>query len=371
MDYDVTVIGAGVVGLATARKLSEIYSSLLIVDKEENFGRGISSRNSEVIHSGIYYKQNSLKATLCIKGKSQLYEYCTKKSIHHNICGKLIVAQGEIGKKRLNDLLSNAKNNGVVDGRICSKDELSEIEPNINAEYGLYFPTSGVIDSHQLMFSLLNDAKVNGADTVYKVEIIDINRIDNGYEIIAIDADLNQISFTTGIVINSSGLFAKEISDMVGIIEPEYDIEFWKGEYFSVSNSKEKFISRLIYPLPEKNNVGLGIHTTTDISGRLKLGPNSFKLKDEILDYSVNEKHKLDFYNSVRDFLPFIDIDDLHPDYSGIRPKLNISRNGEKDFIITNEADKGYDNFINLIAIESPGLTSSMAIADYIIDLIN
>ena len=197
MDYDVTIIGAGVVGLATARKLSESYGRLLIVDKEENFGRGISSRNSEVIHSGIYYKQNSLKATLCIKGQDLLYEYCNKKSIPHNLCGKLIVAKGSLGAKKLNDLLFNAKNNGVVDGKLCSKEEISELEPSIIAECGLHFPKSGVIDSHQLMFNLLNDAKENGADIAYKVEIKNINRIDDGYELIALDTDLNKISFST------------------------------------------------------------------------------------------------------------------------------------------------------------------------------
>jgi len=371
MDYDVTIIGAGVVGLATAKKLSETYKNLLIIDKEGSFGRGISSRSSEVIHSGIYYKQNSLKATLCINGKRKLYKYCKEKSIKHNICGKLILAKGIIGEKRLDELLLNAKNNGVVDGEICTKKELFRLEPNINAEYGLHFPSSGVIDSHEFMSSLLNDATNNGSDIAYKVEITSINQINNGYEIIAIDSDLNRISFTTDILINSSGLFAKNISDMVGIIDPKYDIEYWKGEYFSISNGKEKFISRLIYPLPEKHNIGLGIHTTTDISGRLKLGPNSFKLKNQILDYSVNANHKSDFYNSIKDFLPFINIDDLHPDYSGIRPKLNISNDGERDFIIKNEADKGFDNFINLIGIESPGLTASMAIADYIFHLIN
>ena len=150
MDYDVTVIGAGVVGLATARKLSESYGSLLIVDKEENFGRGISSRNSEVIHSGIYYKPNSLKAKLCVKGQRLLYKYCNKKLIQHNICGKLIIAEGDLGAKKLNDILINAQNNGVMTGRLCAKEEISELEPHIKAEYALYFPESGVIDSHQL-----------------------------------------------------------------------------------------------------------------------------------------------------------------------------------------------------------------------------
>ena len=366
MDYDVTVIGAGVVGLATARKLSEIYGSLLIVDKEENFGRGISSRNSEVIHSGIYYKPNSLKARLCIKGQSLLYEYCNKKSIQHNICGKLIIAQGELGAKKLNDLLINAQKNGVTSGILCSKEEISELEPHIKAEYALYFPESGVIDSHQLMFNLLHDAKENGADVAYKVEIKEIIKLDDGYEITAVDTDLNKISFSTKILINSSGLFANEISEMAGIIEPEYKIEYWKGEYFSVLNGKEKFISKLIYPLPENNNIGLGIHTTTDTYGRLKLGPNSFYLKDHILDYSVDENKKIEFYQSIKDFLPFIEFHDLQPDYSGIRPKLETAKIGERDFIIKNESDRGYNNFINLIGIESPGLTACMAIGQHI-----
>ena len=370
MDYDVTVIGAGVVGLAIARKLSESYGSVLIIDKEESFGRGVSSRNSEVIHSGIYYKPNSLKATLCIKGQSLLYEYCNKKSIEHNICGKLIVAQGDLGAKKLNDILINAQNNGVTSGRLCSKEEISELEPHIKAEYALYFPESGVIDSHQLMFNLLNDAKENGADIAYKVDVKDINKLDDGYEIIALDTDLNKISFSTKILINSSGLFANELSEIAGINDIEYKIEYWKGEYFSVSNGKEKFVSKLIYPLPEKNNVGLGIHTTTDISGRLKLGPNSFYLENHTLNYSVDENKKIEFYQSVKDFLPFIEFDDLHPDYSGIRPKLRTSKIGERDFIIKNESERGYNNFVNLIGIESPGLTASMAIGEYISDQI-
>ena len=326
MDYDVTIIGAGVVGLATARKLSESYGSLLIIDKEESFGRGISSRNSEVIHSGIYYQPNSLKATLCIKGQNLLYEYCNKKPIQHNICGKLIVAQGDIGSKKLNQLLLNAQKNGAISGRLCSKEEISELEPHIKAEYGLYFPRSGVIDSHQLMFNLLNDAKENGADIAYKVDVKNINKLDDGYEIVALDTDLNKISFSTKILINSSGLFANEVSKMAGINDTEYKIEYWKGEYFSVSNGKEKYVSKLIYPLPEKNNVGLGIHTTTDISGRLKLGPNSFYLENQTLNYSVDENKKIEFYQSVKDFLPFIEFDDLHPDYSGIRPKIKLQK---------------------------------------------
>ena len=165
------MIGAGVVGLAAARELSERYGNVLIIDKEESFGRGISSRNSEVVHSGLYYKQNSLKADLCIKGQKLLYDFCTERSIPHNICGKLIVAQGEIGKQKLTELLTNAERNGVQGGKVLYKEEIAELEPHVQAEYGLYFPRSGVVDSHQFMLNLERDSKKNGVDTVYKVEL--------------------------------------------------------------------------------------------------------------------------------------------------------------------------------------------------------
>ena len=370
MDYNVTVVGAGVVGLATVRELSERYETALLVDKEESFGRGISSRNSEVVHSGLYYKQNSLKADLCIKGQKLLYDFCTEKSIPHNICGKLIVAQGPIGKRKLTELLANAERNGVQGGKLCNKDEILALEPHVQAEYGLYFPRSGVVDSHQFMLNLEHDSKVNGVDTVYKVEVKKIKKIKGGYELLAMDADANEILFTTEIVVNSAGLGANDISAMAGIDDPNYTLLFWKGEYFSVGNGKEKFVSRLIYPVPEQNNVGLGIHTTTDISGRLKLGPNAFYLEDGKQDYSVDGSKKEEFYNAVKDFLPFIEMDDLSPDYSGIRPKLQPLGKGERDFIIVNEAERGYKNFINLIGIESPGLTASMAIAEYVCSVI-
>jgi len=187
---------------------------------------------------------------------------------------------------------------------------------------------------------------------------------------LALDTDANEIRFTTEILVNSAGLAANVISTVAGINDLDYTLYFWKGEYFSVGNGKEKFVSRLIYPLPERDNVGLGIHTTTDISGRLKLGPNAFYLSDGKLDYSVDENKKGEFYNVVKDFLPFIDMDDLNPDYSGIRPKLQPLGKGERDFIIVNEAERGYKNFINLIGIESPGLTASMAIAEYVDSII-
>jgi len=197
MDYNVTVVGAGVVGLATARELSERYENVLLIDKEESFGRGISSRNSEVVHSGLYYKQNSLKADLCIKGQQLLYDYCIEKSVPHNICGKLIIAQGSIGKQQLTELLANAERNGVLGGKFCNKDEIATLELHVQAEYGLYFPRSGVVATHQLMLNLEHDLKTNGVDIAYKVEVKKIKKIKGGYELLALDANANEIRFTT------------------------------------------------------------------------------------------------------------------------------------------------------------------------------
>jgi L-2-hydroxyglutarate oxidase LhgO len=205
---------------------------------------------------------------------------------------------------------------------------------------------------------------------VYKLEVKKIKKIKGGYELLAMDADANEILFTTETVVNSAGLGANDISTMAGIDDPNYTLVFWKGEYFSVGNGKEKFVSRLIYPLPEQENVGLGIHTTTDVTGRLKLGPNAFYLENCKGDYSVDGSKKEEFYNAVKDFLPFIEMDDLNPDYSGIRPKLQVFGKGERDFIIVNETERGHKNFINLIGIESPGLTASMAIAEHVSSII-
>ena len=367
MDFDVVVIGAGVVGLAIGARLSQSFDNVVVIEKYEKFGQETSSRNSEVVHSGIYYPQNSIKAKLCVKGQKQLYEYCKSKEIPYKKTGKFIIAKNEFEIEYLENLLQRAKKNGAR-GRIISARELKFYEPNLEALKALYFPDTGVVDSYSLMKSLESEIFINGAQVVYKSEVTNIRKIENGYEITVVD-DSGDFKFTSRVVINSAGLYADKVSAMLGLDLPEYEISFWKGEYFAIGNGKNKLVKSLIYPVPNENK-GLGIHTTVDINGGVKLGPSAFYIDKENFDYKVNPDNLEKFYQSAKSFLPFIEREDLHPDQAGIRPKLTKTGKDFRDFIIKNEADKGLLNFINLIGIESPGLTATLAIAEYVESLL-
>lgn len=370
LDTNILIIGAGVVGLSIARELSSISNEVYVVEKHRTFGQETSSRNSEVIHSGIYYPTGSLKAKLCVEGKRLLYEYCNKKDIPHKKIGKLVVATNKYEEEILQKILLQSKINGVEDGKWLSKSEILHIEPNIKATSALFFPTTGIIDSFNLMKQLETDSINNGVKFVYNTEVVAINKKQSYYEITVKD-NTGEYSFTSNIVINSAGLFADNIAKMVGINDLSYNIHFWKGEYFSVINGKNKLLNHLIYPVPNSNLTGAGIHATLDITGRLKLGPNAIYKPEKQIDYKVEPLHKENFYNSVKTFLPFIELDDLQPDQAGIRPKLQKPNDPISDFIIKNETEKGYHNFINLIGIESPGLTSCLAIARKVKEMID
>jgi len=369
MDTKISIIGAGVVGLSIAAKLSEQNEGVCVLEKHKKFGQETSSRNSEVIHSGIYYPKGSLKAKLCITGRRMLYEYCRENEVLYNKCGKFIVATDEVEAGHLPGILNRAKENGVESGRIVEQDELKEKEPHIKAVKALYFPESGIVDSHGLMKNLEKDARLNGCDIAYNTEVTAINKIDGGYEITVKD-DYGDFVFTTEIVVNAAGLGAFQISDMVGVNEPEYRLYFWKGEYWAIGNGKNKLVGRLIYPVPEQNVTGLGIHATIDLNSGVKLGPNAIYLADQPLEYSVDKSRKHSFFESASRFMPFLEMDDLHPDQAGIRPKLQKPGDPVRDFIIVNEKNKGLPNFINLVGIESPGFTASLAIGEYVRDIL-
>ncbi len=363
MDFDVVVIGAGVVGLAIGTELSKETSEVVVVERHKKFGQETSSRNSEVVHSGIYYPAGSLKALLCVEGQKLLYERCEKYDIPYRRCGKFIIAKNNEEIPYLKNLLKKASANGAK-GKLLTSEEVKSYEPNIECIAGLYFPDSGIIDSHGLMKSFEAEIFNNDAEVVYDSEVTGIKKIDNGYEITVTDAD-GDFRFTSRVVVNSAGLFADKISAMLGLDLPEYEIFFWKGEYFAVGNGKNKLVKSLIYPVPNKN-IGLGIHGTIDLNGGLKLGPNGFRISKNNYDYKVKTEHLQEFYTSAKYFLPFLEIEDLHPDQAGIRPKLTATGEDFRDFVIVNEEEKGFPNFINLIGIESPGLTASQAIAKYV-----
>jgi L-2-hydroxyglutarate oxidase LhgO len=370
MDFKICIIGAGVVGLAIAAKLSGEYGNIIVVEKHKKFGQETSSRNSEVIHSGVYYPKDSLKAKLCIEGRELLYQYCVTNKIAHSNCGKLVVATDADETKKLVAILSQSQINGVHDGRIITKDEIIKLEPNVNAIEAIHFPSTGIIDSHGLMKQLETDSLVNGAQIAYGNEVVNIGKIRGGYSLKVAEDQESDFEFTSEVVINASGLDAFEVSSMIGLNREQYRIYFWKGEYFAIGNGKNKLINALIYPVPNENITGLGVHATKDLNGGVKLGPNAIFIKQNIRDYTVSIEHKKDFFESARKFLPFLEFNDLHPDQTGLRPKLQKPGDPVCDFIIKNEEANGLPNFINLIGIESPGLTACLAIADHVSQII-
>ena len=368
-DTKISIIGAGVVGLAIASRISKMTDSVFVLEKNLKFGQETSSRNSEVVHSGIYYPEGSLKALLCIEGKELLYNYCVQKDIAFNKCGKLIISNSKQENKVLENILLGAQKNGVKDGKTIDKEEITSLEPYIRAKNALFFPSSGVIDTHGLMKQLETDAINQGSEIVYGSEVTGIRKINEGYEITVSEQDGPGFSFTTEILINASGLNADMIPKMVGIKNSKYQQYYWKGEYFNLVNGKHKLVSRLVYPVPFKNTVGLGIHTTIDLSGRVKLGPNALYLRSKRTDYAIDHEHKNDFYESAKNYLPFLEPDDLVADQVGIRPKLQKPGDPVRDFIIKEESQAGFPGFINLIGIESPGLTACLSIANYVANL--
>jgi L-2-hydroxyglutarate oxidase LhgO len=370
MDSEISIIGAGVVGLSIAKSCSKFSNKIFLIDKNNSFGLETSSRNSEVIHSGIYYPINSLKSNLCIAGRKKLYKYCDINKIPYKNCGKLIIAQNQKEKDKLITLKELAFKKGLCN-YFLNQEEIKEKEPNIVAKYALFLPQSGIIDSHRYMSTLVRDINDN-VDIVYKTKVKKINKIHKGYELIIQNPDKTTSSITTRILINSGGLHSSQISEFVGVKDSDYELSYWKGEYFWVSDIKKNYLKTLIYPIPDKNIEGLGIHSTTDLNGRLKFGPNATYIREpKNFDFSVDIKNKKGFYDAINRYLPSINITQLNPDFSGIRPKLQKPGSNFHDFVITNEESKNFHNFINLIGIESPGLTASLAIGEYVTKIID
>ena len=371
MDAEITIIGAGVVGLAIAEKVSKDHSNVFLIEKHPSFGQETSSRNSEVIHAGIYYTRDSLKAKLCIEGKRLLYDYCKEYNVPYNNCGKLIVATSEEEISVIEGIRQTAIGNGVDDIVVLNKDQIAELEPNIFALKALFSPSTGIVDSHSLMKRYETNTINNGGQIVYGSEVTGIKRIKDGYEIILLDTDKKEFIFTTEIVINSAGLTSDKVSEMVGIEDDNLKILFCKGEYFRINPPKNKLINRLVYPVPHHNMEGIGIHVTIDMGGGVKLGPDVKYLESNIYDYKLTASKHEAFYKSAKKFLPFLQFDDIAPEMAGIRPKIQKPGDPLRDFYIMEENKRGYPGFINLIGMESPGLTSSIAIANYVKELIN
>ena len=347
MNYDIAIIGSGSIGLSIAYELSSTDKKIIVIEKEKSFGHHTSSRNSQVIHSGVYYPKNSKKAIHCIRGNKMIYDFCKMHSIRYKNTGKIIIAQNDRELKKIEILKENGERNGLTNLKIYKKNDLLNIEPNLKAKYGLFIPSTGIFDAHQFMSRLEYLSSKKGVDFLYQYEVTNID-ISNDITSVYFNND-EKIKCHT--LINAAGLWSDKIGNMIN--KDKYKLMYYKGDYYTASKCKNIF-SHLIYPLP--TDFSLGIHAVLDLEGNVGFGPNAYPVSE--IDYANNDYYKKDFYNNIKKYVD-IDFEDLKIDFSGIRPKISCEDNSFQDFII----DYGNNNIVNLVGIESPGLTSSLSIA--------
>jgi L-2-hydroxyglutarate oxidase LhgO len=357
---DAVVVGAGVVGLAVARKLALAGQEVVLLEASSAIGTETSSRNSGVIHAGIYYPHDSLKARLCVRGKELLYEYCEQHDVPHQRIGKLIVATSESQQSTLEKLARQGKANGVGDLERLNAAEVKKVEPNINAVSALYSRSTGIVDSAALMLSYQGDLEAASG-------ILALNAPANGVQVTASGFRIDigggdPMLLNTKLLVNSTGLHMVETLKNIGGFPAEHipTLRYAKGNYFSLSGRSP--FSHLIYPIPEK--AGLGIHATLDLAGQVRFGPDVEWVEQP--DYRVSAKRLDTFYEAISTYFPGIDRSRLSADYAGVRPKLSAPNEAASDFLIQCEATHGIAGMINLMGIESPGLTSSLAIAELV-----
>lgn len=365
MDYDVAIIGAGAVGLAVARALSGGGLRAVVFERHASFGWETSSRNSEVVHAGIYYKPGSLKAKLCVEGNAKLYEWCESRRVPSRKIGKYLIAIKENEVETLEGVCRNAQENGARGVEMVSNDRLRREEPYVKAAAGAFSPSTGIIDSHKYMESLVEAAKDAGCDFAFAHEVVAIGKISGGYRLLARHESGEEFGVDATRIVNSAGLDSDRVAAMAGLDAREtgYELAYCQGRYFRLSPGKNYLARHLIYPVPQKNYAGLGVHVTLDLAGGVKFGPDAEYIPRE-LRYAVDEKLRDKFYEAASSYLIGLERGDLSPDQAGIRPKLQRAGEPERDFVIAEESSRGLPGFINLIGIESPGLTSSLAIGD-------
>jgi L-2-hydroxyglutarate oxidase LhgO len=377
---DVLIIGAGVTGLAIARSLPK-GKSVYVIEKEKQFGQGISSRSSEVVHAGIYYPKNSQKALWCIQGRRALKRYCLERNIPYVQRGKLIVATNESQKQSLEKVASHAKANGVGDEegeglQWLQEKEAKLLEPQLHCFAALHSPATAVIDSHLYMAALESEAIENGIDFVYGSKFISASLLKPSGHFAAIiesSSTRTQETIVCKSIVNCAGLTSPEVAAAIRTSDPKHDAKlpkayYCKGNYFKLQGVANPFY-RLIYPLPEAH--GLGVHLTIDIGGSARFGPDvEWIEKVEPSSYIVDPNRANSFYGAIRSYWPELPDHCLVPDYAGIRPKLGSAEKPAVDFLILDEASHGIKGLVHCLGVESPGLTSSLALAQHVVKLL-
>jgi L-2-hydroxyglutarate oxidase LhgO len=373
LSVDTTVIGAGVIGLAIARELAMQGREVILLEQENLIGSHTSSRNSEVIHAGLYYPQNSLKAIHCVAGKHKLYEFCESHQVDFKRCGKLIVATNQEQQKQLQQIAQKARDNGVTDLELLQGQALQQLEPELNAVAALLSPSTGILDCHAYMLALQGDFERHGGHTVLNSRVIggQVSSKTSPSHQLHVETPDGNLTLHSRQVINCGGLFATQFLKNIQGFPGEYisTLHFAQGNYFSLQGRAP--FSHLIYPVPEAG--GLGVHLTLDLAGQARFGPDVQWLdhnNPEQLAYNVSNEREAHFYNAIRQYWPDLKDGQLSADYCGIRPKLSGKGQDAADFRIDGPRQHGVNGWINLFGIESPGLTSSLSLAEAVCNIL-
>jgi L-2-hydroxyglutarate oxidase LhgO len=363
-EVDCVVVGAGVVGLAVARALALAGREVILLEAAEGIGTGTSSRNSEVIHAGIYYPAGSLMARFCVAGRRALYRYCAERGVPHVNCGKLIVATSAIEDAMLAGIKTRAEANGVEGMQVLTSAEAVELEPNLTCTSALFSPSTGIVDSHAFMLALQGDAENAGAVPVFFSPVSGGRVRDRRIEIDVGGED--PMTLRCRLLVNSAGLTAPDLArGLVGMPPERVPTAYYaKGNYFTLTGRSP--FSRLIYPVPVPG--GLGVHLTVDLGGQARFGPDVEWV--DSLDYTVDPARSDSFYAAVRKYWPALKDGALQPGYAGIRPKIVPKGAAGQDFVVQGPQTHGVPGLVNLFGIESPGLTASLAIADHVLEVV-
>ena len=365
VDADAVVVGAGVVGLAAAAALARDGRSVLVLERNEAIARETTSRNSEVVHAGIYYPPESLKARLCVEGRRALYQRCAERGVGHRRTGKLVVATDERELSDLERIRANAERCGVTLTPLDAP-EVSRLEPGVRCVGALLSPETGIVDAHAFALSFLAEAESHGASLVLRAETLGFERRADAW---IVEARSDQpVTVSCRAVVDAAGLEASRLAALAGLdpVRCGYRVHYCKGDYFSWAPSASIPLSHLVYPVPA--GPGLGIHATVDLGGRVRFGPDA-----EYVDaprYDVDPAKAEGFADAVRRYLPAVSASDLAPEYAGVRPKLAGSGEPFADFVVEEESRRGAPGFVSCIGIESPGLTAAPAIADRVVALL-
>ena len=368
-EVDVAVVGAGVVGLAAAAALSGAGQSVVILEQQPSAARGITSRNSEVVHAGLYYPPGSLKAELCVEGRRALYAWCEERRVGYRKLGKLVVATRESEVEVLGELLERGRENGAGDVSWLKAGEVSQLEPAVRSKAALHSPETGIVDAQGLCSSLLAESETHGAIFLPRHEVFSLSRAGPDWLLgVRLEGDENQL-LRCGAVVLAAGLANESLASRAGLDADQHHFRQFpcKGDYFSLIPSAPLRLQRLIYPVPSDG--GLGIHATLDLGGAVRFGPDA-EYVDALDDWVVSPKKAVGFLSAIRRYLPSIQSDWIRPDYAGLRPRLSAPGEGFRDFLIEEPSPAGCPGLILCAGIESPGLTAALAIGKRVAGLL-